>query len=162
MAPGGAGWGWFPGASSPPGKGRGSEDSLQPPGNWLLLLKLGRSALGQWLAGLEAEVSSLVVGSPRGPLHPTHTSVPQWSSNPAFSLPLQEGIIASDPFFCLWSPSQVEVQIHFHPEAPSWLLPPPWEASSAISWDRLPPRPRRGLFCPCSDPNTAFLCAPGK
>ena len=54
------------------GKGRGSEDPLQPPGNWLPPLKIGRSALDQWLAGLEAEVSSLVVGSPVGPQRPPY------------------------------------------------------------------------------------------
>ena len=136
------------------GKGRGSEDPLQPPGNWLPPLKIGRSALDQWLAGLEAEVSSLVVGSPMGPQRPPYLC-PTVVFNPASP-------IASDSLFCLWSPSQVEVQTHFHPEAPSWLLPPPREATSAVSWDRPPPRPGRGLFCPCPDPSTAFLCAPGK
>lgn len=72
-------------------EGAWPQDPLQPPGNWLLPLKVERSALDQWLAGLEAEVSSLVVRSPIGP-HPPHTSVPQWSSNPAFSLPLQEDV----------------------------------------------------------------------
>lgn len=144
-------------------EGAWPQDPLQPPGNWLPPLKVERSALDQWLAGLEAEVSSLVVRSPIGPHPPpiplSHSGLP---TLPSHSHCRRMSPITSDSLFCLWSPSQVEVQIHFHPEAPSWLLPPRREASSAVSLDRPPPRPGGGLFCPCPDPNTAFPCAPGE
>ena len=89
MAPGRVGFQAFPHSQNwggvGGGKGRGPEDPLQPPSNWLPPLKVERRALDQRLAGLEAEVSSLVVRSPVGPHHPPYLG-------PTFSLPLQEDV----------------------------------------------------------------------
>lgn len=71
-------------------EGAWPQDPLQPPGNWLPPLKVERSALDQWLAGLEAEVSSLVVRSPIGP-HPPPYLCPTVVFQPCLLTPTAGG-----------------------------------------------------------------------